>query len=274
MTDTNLNKWFGRNAGKHFVSLTCTQFLPDDKENGIVFSGFITEVCGLWMYLTAGHTLRKIEEALNAGAKFDHWRLGDETARGPYSGKPIPIDFNPTQWLVLDDRERGIDYAVFPLRELYKRGLEEGGAKPVPRDAWGSHFAPHDYWVLFGVPEESVDTPVVGQIAAKALTLVLEPAESPEGKSEKDLNRFYANLVGDSVDAVKSVKGMSGGPVFALKRANGVWTYSVIGVQSGWFVAERTIIACPFATFALAIQDLLVSEGIVDAEGNLCGEHA
>ena len=58
MKENRLNEWFGRNAGRHFVSLSCVQQRPDGDESVIVFSGFIAEIQGEWVYVTAGHILR------------------------------------------------------------------------------------------------------------------------------------------------------------------------------------------------------------------------
>ena len=97
---------------------------------------------------------------------------------------------------------------------------------------------------------ETVDYDGDSVISAKVLVLALSPADSPVAPNEKDANRFYAELLGDSQDAVESVVGMSGSPVFALRSINDVWHYSVIGVQSGWFSGSRVLFACPFAYFA------------------------
>jgi hypothetical protein len=101
-----------------------------------------------------------------------------------------------------------------------------------------------------GVPVESVKHDGASGLSAKTLTLVLAPAESPAGPTEKDQHRFYAKFVGDSVGVVQSVKGMSGGPIFAVRFVDEGWLYSVIGVQSGWFPADRVLIVCSFDWFA------------------------
>jgi hypothetical protein len=50
---------------------------------------------------------------------------------------------------------------------------------------------------------------------------------------------------------------MSGGPIFALKKVDGTWKYSAIGVQSGWYEKSRIIAACPLSSFAHALEDLV-----------------
>ena len=45
---------------------------------------------------------------------------------------------------------------------------------------------------------------------------------------------------------VTSIKGMSGGPVFALQHvANGKLRYWLVGVQSSWLPDKRIVAVCP-----------------------------
>lgn len=235
------------------MSLSCVQQRSDGDERVIVFSGFIADIQGEWVYVTAGHILRRLKTAMDAGAKFGTWRLGDDTAGGQFQGIAIPFHFDPDEWMVIEDEDLGIDYAAVVLRTLYRAALDAGGARPLPYEAWGSNLSEHNFWALMGVPSESVKYDGQSIIAAKTVTLVLEPTDSPAGPSEKDEYRFYGKLVGDSLKAVGSVDGMSGGPIFALRAIEGVWHYSVIGVQSGWFPGDRILIACPFDAFAAVI---------------------
>jgi hypothetical protein len=58
---------------------------------------------------------------------------------------------------------------------------------------------------------------------------------------------------------IKDIDGMSGGPVFALKKVDGVWKYKVIGVQSGWYPSARIIAACPISSFGVALEEAVES---------------
>lgn len=194
-----------------------------------------------------------------------HGGSGTTRREGSYQGIAIPFDFDLDQWLVLNNEELGIDYAATILRPIYRAALEAGGACPLPSQAWGSHQIDYDYWALLGIPWETVSHEDGTIISAKTVTLILEPADSPAGPSEKDEFRFYAKLVGDSADAIRSVEGMSGGPIFGLRAIEGVWHYSAIGVQSGWFPGSRVLIACPFVVFVAALIEVLSS--IDDGDG-------
>jgi hypothetical protein len=71
-------------------------------------------------------------------------------------------------------------------------------------------------------------------------------------------NQFYAKLSDDSEDFVKDADGLSGGPIFSFRKIDGIWHYWVIGLQSSWYPAARTLAACPFASFAVELEKVVV----------------
>lgn len=252
----NINEIFLRAAGKHFVTLSCMQTPPGTtQDHPVLFSGFVIAVDEVWFYVTAGHVPRWIQRSIEAGGKFDRWRLGDQTARGPFGEIGIPIDFVPEHWLILEDDTVGLDYAAVPLRDLYRQALERGGTIPIRKDAWGDHVTEYDQWVLVGVPTETVSHDGGSLITAKVVSVAVEETETPKGAGDKAENQFYARLIDGSDAVVRNVEGMSGGPVFATKRANGNLKYKVIGIQSAWYRDTRTIAACPFSSLGLGLEN-------------------
>lgn len=254
----SLNERFIRSVGRHFVTLSCVRTLPGSKEEKtFVFSGFLIEVKGVWFYVTAGHILRDTRKALSQGATFDVWRLGDQTAGNLFKNSAVPFGFDINRWGVIENEELGLDYAAAPLEEFYCRQLQAGGAIPITSDAWGDHVTEHDQWALVGVPSETVSYDGKTLITAKVVVAPLELVDAPMAAGRKAENQFYGWLKDGSVGMVKDVDGMSGGPLFALKKIDGTWKYSVIGVQSGWYKTSRTIAACPLSSFALALEELV-----------------
>lgn len=251
---SDLTQLFFRSVGRHFVTLSCVQRRPGTTtEHIVVVSGFLTEVAGCWIYVTAGHVLRDIQTAMRAGSEFDVWRLGDQTAGNPFDDTAIPFDFVLEKWLVIEDEETGVDYAAVALDSMYCRLLNAGGAVPLHRETWGKYVSEHDYWALVGIPSETVAYDGKTIITARIVIAPLRQAEIPEAAGNKSQNQFYAQLTEDSEGKVHDLAGMSGGPIFALKKAEEKWKYWIIGVQSGWYRSTRTITACPFSSFGEAI---------------------
>lgn len=254
----SLNERFMKSVGCHFVTLSCVQTVPGTVgEKGLVFSGFLVVVGGVWFYVTAGHILRRIRSALNAGANFDIWRLGDQTAGNRFYDTAIPFAFDIDRWCVIESEAIGLDYATVPLEEMYCRALQAGGAIPIDKSAWGDYVTEYDQWALVGVPSETVSYDGKTIVTARVVVAPIEPAEEPSEAGPKAQNQFYGRLKDDSVTVVKDMDGMSGGPIFALNKIEGTWKYSVIGVQSAWYEQARVIAACPFSSFALELEKIV-----------------
>src|SRR5689334_4290985 len=225
-----------QSVGKHFVTLSCIQYLANDgPSKPLVFSGFMVDVSGEWFYVTAGHILRKISLALASGSSFGVWRFDDQTAGNEFNGKAVTYDFVETDWLVLEDEVKGLDYAALPLRNLYRLQLEVGNVVPIRRDAWSDHVTEFDHWIVFGMPSESVGYDGESIITGRITMSPIVPADEPTLAGRKSENQFYASVVEGSDTVFKNADGLSGSPVFALKKINAQWRYSVIGIQSGWY---------------------------------------
>jgi hypothetical protein len=254
----DFNERFMHSVGRHFVTLSCVQFLAENKERVLVFSGFLVEAGGVWFYITAGHILRDLRDAIGKGAKFDVWRLGDQTAprKERFKDSGIPYDFDINRWLVLADDSVGLDYAAVPLRMLDCKQLAAGDAEPISRIAWGDYVTEHDQWALVGVPSETVSYDGKTLITARAVVAPLVQVDPPI-QDAKVQNRFFGQLKDDSERVVKDIDGMSGGPIFALKKIEGTWKYHVIGVQSAWYPRLRIIAACPFSSLGFELEKVV-----------------
>lgn len=249
---------FANSIGRHFVALSCVQHLPASKSMRVhVFSGFVVDIMGEWFYVTAGHILRDVRRAIDGGSAFDLWRLDDQTAGKRFNNIAVPYDFQLEHCCVLEDASAGLDYAAVHLGGLYRKQLEAGGVVPIAKKAWGDHVTEHDHWVLFGIPSESISYDGTTQITAKVVMVPLVSAEPPPLAAQKAESQFYAKLADGSEEVVKDIDGMSGGPIVMLWKADDTWKYSVIGVQSAWYPNARIIAACPFSSFADALEPVV-----------------
>lgn len=241
------------------MTLSCVQYLPNDGgSRALVFSGFLVEFDELWLYITAGHILDDIKTALSSGSEFDRWRLDDSTAGNQFNGFAVPLDFVLDGWLVIRDRDLGIDYAALPLLNLYRHQLEAGGATALGPDAWGTHLEEHGAWALIGIPSESVKFDGVTRLTARAITVPLRPSATPPDAGSKAENQFYATFAANPEGFLKDLDGMSGGPVFSLHKSDAnSWTYKVIGVQSAWYKSQKILAICPFESFGVAIAQVI-----------------
>ncbi len=255
---SSLSERFFKAVGRHFVTLSCVQRVAGQTEERIlVFSGFLVEAGDAWFYVTAGHILRDIQAALRGGAQFDVWRLDDQTAGNQFKGAAIPYAFDVNKWLIFEDKAIGLDYAIVPLETMYCLLLQAGGAVPIDKVAWGDYVTEHDQWALVGIPSETVAYDQKTTITGRIVVMPLEHADEPAGAGRKAENQFYARL--KDLGNVRDIDGMSGGPVFALKKIADEWNYKVIGVQSSWYPSICTIAACPFSSLGMELEALVES---------------
>jgi hypothetical protein len=255
---SNLTRRVAHTVGKHFVTLSCIQTPPANSlAKVLVFSGFVVDVLDEWFYVTAGHILRDIRTALTSGSSFDHWRLDDQTAGNRYSGKAVPYAFDAEAWLVIEDATTGLDYAAVHLRDFYRRQLEAGGVTPIAKTAWSDHVTEYDHWILMGIPSESVEYDGETVITGRVVMSPLIPADEPSLAGDRANNQFFAKPLDGSDPIFKDADGMSGGPVFALKKVGDQWLYGVVGVQSAWYPTSKTLAICPFSSFGLALEEIV-----------------
>ncbi len=254
---TTFSQLFLKSAGRHFVTLSCIETLEDASEKILVFSGFVVEVAGEWFYVTAGHILRDVRLATEAGAKFDVWRLDDQATGNSFRGAAVPLAFDIQRWLILCDDSIGLDYGVLHLDGLYRRQLEAGGVVAIAKGAWADYVDDHDHWALLGIPSESMAYEKGTLIHARIVVVPLEPCDEPAAAGEKADNQFFSRFKDDPKGIVTNVDGMSGGPIFALKKIEGEWKYSVIGVQSAFYDRSRILGACPFPSLGRALEEIV-----------------
>ena len=222
-----------------------------------MISGFVVEANDIWFYVTAGHVVGRLHEAMNAGVTFDAWRLDDQTAGGGYQ-HPIPYDFDIDRWSVLRDDKIGIDYAITPLVGLICEGLRAGGVIPIDREAWEAiPIAECEHLFLVGVAHETVHSPRFGIITAKVSLIPLKVTSPPRQAGDTEQNMFFAQLIMDSEQPgsrINDIGGMSGGPIFGAKKLGDETKYWAVGVQSGWYSDSKIIAACPISSFMEALE--------------------
>ncbi|KQU75629.1 hypothetical protein ASC98_25420 [Rhizobacter sp. Root1238] len=233
-----------------------------------VFSGFVVEIAAQWFYVTAGHIIRDVQTSMDAGSTFAIWRLGDQTAsdertRERFKNIAIPYEFDPRHWFVLRDESLGLDYAVTHLGGLYRMLMEQAGVLPFTRDTWIDYPKAGTRWAIAGVPKETVVYDGTTEVRARFTFVGLSPAEPPTEATNKRDNQFYARLHESSEQIVRDIDGMSGGPIIAVIDSPAGSRYGVIGLQSEWFSRSRVIAACPFSTFARALEPV-VKEALRD----------
>lgn len=180
---------------------------------------------------------------------------------------PIPYDPALEKWIVIDERDIGIDLAFTVLSPVYARGLAAGGINP-PDEQWWLNVSPHDCipWFVFGTPSETVGQ-APGRLIAHPTMIPIQPlpdlpTEVRASSVSVGPNLLYAQLVRSTppkdLVPVSDLDGMSGGPVIGLRRPADSGkkhdTLHIVGIQSGWLPRWQILTICPLQGVLEAIK--------------------
>ena len=258
-TDTEGIEFFGR----HLVALFVTfQYEGEDKQRFSAFSGTLIQIQNTVFLLTAGHVLRNLEAArANAKVEITSAALADIFGMQRVSDIPIPFDFKNADLLYVDIEEEGLDFGVIPLREYYVGLLAKNGVIALAEQNWiHQSNVNFDAYVMLGLPEEfsSDEIDESGNcMVSPTMFRVHRLDPPPPGTQLTTHPRFVAKL--DDENPIKSVVGMSGGPIFGFSLVEPV-RYWVVALQSSWNPKTRIVYGCQLPIFASILTKLLKGE--------------
>jgi len=234
-------------------------------------SGFLLQLYddlpGSIALITAGHVFTDYHERMaepQMGATqhslFDIW--------GPHSSCEHRIPFNLFEYPVfyIYEKTLGFDFAVVHLPILVKRSLAQSTI-PFTKTNWvhqsGITF---DYYAMLGLPNEDAvqftdnknNLKSIATVQNPAL-LFLNPCNLPSEITPSTNPQFVAKI-DDRVD-LKSIVGMSGGPIFGFRRSeNGQIAYWPVAIQSRWLPGKRIVIGSFVAPIAAEIEQCISRE--------------
>ncbi len=257
---------FLRFMGSHLVALTGRyRSLNDDgsvhSEGNFVFSGFALFLHDQAYWVTAGHCLKESLDKPIAAGRLEVIYAGFMDCFGTDAVHPEmnPFEYEPGCGMYVYDKHIGLDFGLIPLSDLYRQGFEKNGVKFVTRENW--LHQPHltfDGYMMYGFPEHEV---IEGQGDVDALVRpVLIAVEEIDARKIAGVAKtwFVGRLPPEA--NIKSIKGMSGGPIFGFRRTKaGQWVYHVVALQSWWKPDSRIIFGCPLFDFAERLHQLIDS---------------
>ena len=257
MALTKAEEEFAGMLGKHFISLNFYYSdVKGEADKLASISGFVMLIQDDWFFITAGHILRTVDQIIEQGAVVRRWSIFDGLGTDAKFDDAIPFDYASSQKGYCYDAKFEYDYAIIHLSEYYCNLLKANGITPLSEEYLLSpEINRVDAYYMLGIPQETVLVlEPSANVRGDAFFLRVTPEQNPPHNLIKPFPRFYGRLEGPN--SPPSIEGMSGGPIFAIKREDsGAIRYWVIAVQSGWNSKERVIAACfirPFFEFANA----------------------
>lgn len=237
-------------------------FQKEEKHQEFIITSFLFSVSDYWFLLTAGHCFKEIEEKLLKNGWFlNKSCMIDCLGLNARFTEPIPFPFKIEETIYFPDfldYDLAYDYGLYPLSEYYRKLLLTNNVKPLNEEVWKKESDRFDLYVLVGIPSELIE---YDEDDIEFSTNLFYPDTvdfKPAGFSDVSLPQIYAKI--HLNDAIRSIEGMSGGPLFGLrKNDNGELRYWLVGLLSRWLPESHYIAVCPTKYIGKIIESLLTN---------------
>jgi len=239
---------------RHLVPIVF-MFGKDKASTPYVITTFVLSVRERWFLVTAGHCLQKVDNYKKEGYSLYQCFLMDSMGTGATHFEPLIFTYEHTKpQYIPDSRDR--DYGIIPLSTYYQGLLSANNVSPLNEEAWRTQPSEPESFALLGVPDEYVQR---GENTVGIITVLnwIDECQKPEHLPDTELPLFYGKITLHSNQ--RSVRGMSGGPIFAFKQINGQYKYWLKALQSSWLENSEIVIGCP-TTFLGNVIDKMISE--------------
>ncbi len=253
---------------KAVVSLCWTQRVPDEtrggsrKRVGGCASGFLMDVEGQWLLVTAGHVIRQMEESFKAHPPEFLTMLDDLASRHdlPHG----PFDFVSAPKFFVDDDTSGVDVGFIVLTPMYKAWLSAAGCVPFTEREWLGTPEIADAYYLIGMPFTGFSAEVgPGRVIVRASVpaIRLDIELSPPESFRRPVAQVYFQIpTATAADGVPSdIGGMSGGPILALFKESGGIKVRLLAIQSRWLPQSRIAAGTRADQLGLTVKEHVLS---------------
>lgn len=241
---------------RHFVAISVNSRVKGDEGPDRFFaaSGLLIRIGDIFGILTAGHVIEYLDEAVNHPDVISlGCQLLDTFGETKLSDHGVPYDLRSSPRLHFHDDELGLDFGVLFLEDHQIRLIAKHNIVPLTYEASQNEPTDLDIFFLLGLPAELTSERVSpsGNATVGMTMLRLKKAEQEEQATL--FPRFIATI--DSQTNLKSLQGMSGGPIFGFNttRPNKYW---IVAIQSSWKKSERKIFGCPVMHIYDILNDL------------------
>ncbi len=261
--------------GKHLVGIGATQVYGDPPVENVFFVvGFVASIKDEWFFVTAGHCLAELEEAIKS-SRVENVRLVDYMGQQAMDKSPIPFDYAGSFRDFHCDERTGVDAGFVHIRPFYRRQLEANGIVAHDEVQWKRQPEKFEAAWMMGIPSSTVKRRDEESywFSTRMIPLEIVPStpqkfidDSPGNLTDRERSLrdrlFYGRFPG-VIDLPKNergdddIKGMSGGPIFGFAHSLGRAKYWIAAVQSCWYPRSRLIRGTPFPLIGYTTERFL-----------------
>lgn len=212
-----------------------------------VSSGTLISIHGSICFLTAGHVLKALDELRSHDqVEIESAVLVDTLGWKRISNVPIPFDLKNARLFYIDDEDDGLDFGVIVLEAHHVGLLAKNGVIALRKENWNrQHTIRFDGFAMLGFPEEFTSQRVsaLGDGTLSPVMFGIKRLEAPPSdRAPTRYPQFVAQINPEL--PLKSVEGMSGGPIFGFKQEGQELRYWVVALQSSWDRQKRITYGC------------------------------
>jgi hypothetical protein len=238
---------------RHLVALCVTfQRKGEDHTHFAAYSGTLILIHSRVFLLTAGHILEDLDKVRkSADVEITNAVLADTFGLERISDIPIPFDLKSAESFHIDNEEEGLDFGVISLSRYYVNLLAKNGVVALEEKNWINQAnVSFDGYVMLGLPEEIASKYVndAGEGLVEPTMFGVRRLDPPPDDTPVTTHpRFVGQISAET--PIKSVVGMSGGPIFGFRFGEQT-QYWVVALQSTWIPSRRIVYGCSLPILA------------------------
>jgi hypothetical protein len=247
--------------GRHLVGL-CVTYETDGGEQKdspgrfAAYAGTLIIIRNRVHFLTAGHILREVDDALESErVNIQSAVLADTFGSRRVSNMPIPIDLEHAPRFYIDNADSGLDFGVMAIHPNHVRLLAANEMVALGEENWihQSSLSLDGHFML-GLPAEFTSDHLTASgagLVSPTIFRVQRLASTPD----ENVTR-YPRFVGqiDRELPLDDLAGMSGGPIFGVKFGTPM-RYWIVALQSSWNRKQRRVFGCPISVLASLLTE-------------------
>lgn len=258
---------------KHLVGLLVIHRHEGEYKHSVA-SGILIEHSGMKLWVTAGHVLEELTQALKScpASEFDARWIDNYLDAAQAM---IPLSLSDLHCVWTNEKEQDFGAVSLTNNQVQLLTADNRSTFLNPMSwARNSEFQP-DTYIMAGFPMErsaiekitAIGTDDLVDLKFEAMTAAVEPLDVATLHDDHEFFRypdaFYGKLAGfKEQQDIGSIEGMSGGPIFGISRERDRVRYRLFAIQGSWLPRRGVIRATRIEQFDSAMRSAIDTRSV------------